>query len=400
MYNSCPSPNNRRNRQFSTSEKLEAIQRVHSGESKAAVARHIDVPESTLRGWCKKEDKLRYNADKLAGNGFKQSVVTPDTASKVVTKTNQESTPRSNSEPSNFAGTFRPTPNEVNFNQNLIAQLNNQLNLAISPKSTKFPNNGFTPQSNYLTKQNSDQGLDMIYNLKRPLEATVNRSPTGDQQFFDQKSIYLAMQAMQARSFPRVSSQHQPETMMPPGMYTTPPQLSNLQRKTSSSIPLDSNGNSFLLWQKYNQSLIAMMGGEKSQSSSDNNNKNVNGHVSQPNKTQTEYSIRSLSVSSSSSSASTPSVPNRSEDIDKRRVVLDDILNNNDVTVKNDPDVIGVPEAVAYAEKFFKWFETYSDPTITSQDFMHFEKLLRKVRDIAERENKPVLSSRKIRSRK
>lgn len=49
-----------------------AIQRIHDGESKASVARDIGVPESTLRGWCKNEDKLRCmsrqsleNADKL-----------------------------------------------------------------------------------------------------------------------------------------------------------------------------------------------------------------------------------------------------------------------------------------------------------------------------------------------
>ena len=46
-------------RQLSVREKLEAIQRVHNGESKASVARDIGVPESTLRGWCKSEDKLR-----------------------------------------------------------------------------------------------------------------------------------------------------------------------------------------------------------------------------------------------------------------------------------------------------------------------------------------------------
>lgn len=46
-------------RQLSVREKLDAIQRVHNGESKASVARDIGVPESTLRGWCKSEDKLR-----------------------------------------------------------------------------------------------------------------------------------------------------------------------------------------------------------------------------------------------------------------------------------------------------------------------------------------------------
>ncbi|KAF3423656.1 hypothetical protein E2986_13976 [Frieseomelitta varia] len=38
---------------------MDAIQRVHEGESKASVARDIGVPESTLRGWCKSEHKIR-----------------------------------------------------------------------------------------------------------------------------------------------------------------------------------------------------------------------------------------------------------------------------------------------------------------------------------------------------
>lgn len=51
-------------RQLSLEEKLQAIDRVHKGESKASVARIIGVPESTLRGWCKNEDKLKVMAMK------------------------------------------------------------------------------------------------------------------------------------------------------------------------------------------------------------------------------------------------------------------------------------------------------------------------------------------------
>ncbi|XP_066590691.1 protein distal antenna-like [Prorops nasuta] len=52
-------PGKRPLRALSASEKMDAIQRVHEGQSKAAVARDIGVPESTLRGWCKSEHKIR-----------------------------------------------------------------------------------------------------------------------------------------------------------------------------------------------------------------------------------------------------------------------------------------------------------------------------------------------------
>ncbi|EGI59416.1 Protein distal antenna [Acromyrmex echinatior] len=46
-------------------EKIDAINRVHNGESKAAVARDIGVPESTFRGWCKAKDKILSQANNL-----------------------------------------------------------------------------------------------------------------------------------------------------------------------------------------------------------------------------------------------------------------------------------------------------------------------------------------------
>lgn len=60
MAGTPPSKGKRPLRALSASDKIEAIQRVNDGESKASVARQIGVPESTLRGWCKNEDKLRY----------------------------------------------------------------------------------------------------------------------------------------------------------------------------------------------------------------------------------------------------------------------------------------------------------------------------------------------------
>lgn len=53
-----PRPGKRPVKNMSPKEKIHAIRRVTDGESKASVARDIGVPESTLRGWCKSEQKI------------------------------------------------------------------------------------------------------------------------------------------------------------------------------------------------------------------------------------------------------------------------------------------------------------------------------------------------------
>ncbi|XP_053597266.1 GATA zinc finger domain-containing protein 11 [Microplitis demolitor] len=59
MKSDSGKPGKRPLRALTNDEKVLAIQRVHDGESKASVARDIGVPESTLRGWCKSEEKIR-----------------------------------------------------------------------------------------------------------------------------------------------------------------------------------------------------------------------------------------------------------------------------------------------------------------------------------------------------
>lgn len=52
-------------RNLTPTDKVRAIQRIHNGETKASVSRDIGVPESTLRGWCKNEQKLRFMCRQL-----------------------------------------------------------------------------------------------------------------------------------------------------------------------------------------------------------------------------------------------------------------------------------------------------------------------------------------------
>ncbi|XP_037047967.1 uncharacterized protein LOC119082555 isoform X2 [Bradysia coprophila] len=66
---------------------------------------------------------------------------------------------------------------------------------------------------------------------------------------------------------------------------------------------------------------------------------------------------------------------------------------NNNTTVErmeNCDNKIDPFEAYRCAQIFYNWFQTYSDPTITSQDFLKFEDLFRRVGDITQRlQNSP-----------
>ncbi|XP_032690771.1 uncharacterized protein LOC116853710 [Odontomachus brunneus] len=105
-------PEKRHIKYFSLAEKVSAIDRVHGGESKASVARDIGVAESTLRGWCKSEHKIRsrYNnvaigmgprhapvniGRSMSANG-RQSLATPDEDAPVAKKAKIDRTSRQN----------------------------------------------------------------------------------------------------------------------------------------------------------------------------------------------------------------------------------------------------------------------------------------------------------------
>lgn len=46
-------------KKYSIDEKLKAIERFHRGEPKTVIGRSLGVPESTIRGWIKLEDKIK-----------------------------------------------------------------------------------------------------------------------------------------------------------------------------------------------------------------------------------------------------------------------------------------------------------------------------------------------------
>jgi len=50
----------RKKSSYTVEDKLKAVSRVRNGERQCVVYRELGIPESTLRGWIRDEDKLRY----------------------------------------------------------------------------------------------------------------------------------------------------------------------------------------------------------------------------------------------------------------------------------------------------------------------------------------------------
>lgn len=576
-------------RHLTACDKINAIQRIHDGESKASVARDIGVPESTLRGWCKNEEKLRYmsnnagsdnklTVDKLTEKMTDESALAaaaagmfggpPEKRAKLDNSLNFASNGKpkyddmnfksrnsigaidfSNSDKglgalhynglgsSNYTG-YKTSPdlstngrikcedsmlrgygadvkpsdptkselsmaaispltslshlsgmssigqsplglsfNEIASNLNLIAQLNNQSNLATVAGLNNSQNNGLRTvrpkqmsqsltvknvaklQHKSSTMDNIGMGVDMIDKPKKPSAASLSRdAPVGGalwywikhQQMLGLNNLYSAMpsSASPSRSSP---VQQKPQTMMPSTTTSsTPPPLSITPQTNSSTPTSDDTKNSSWFWQwcKYNQLGSAMMNNKPNcnnnrdnskqmydnilfshltkdmkecsnsptpSNNNINNNANTPEDLSKPNRSspmtpcmQSAQSIKTeieMELNDAANSPTTSPIPDQSEDINERQAALDNILynnNNNNVVVKNesDSDMNGLPEAVEYAEKFLKWLETYSDPTITALDFLQFRTLLNKIKKSAERINNPILESSKIRRRK
>ncbi|XP_071558904.1 uncharacterized protein Dan [Temnothorax nylanderi] len=117
-------------RAMTPQEKMDAIGRVHAGESKAAVARDIGVPESTLRGWCKAEDKIRAQLNNVRTTGTYDHILTSSSE---------------NSDNSRAGSSSRSTPTQNTMGMStcgVAERVNEELEAAgPAPKRPKMDNN-------------------------------------------------------------------------------------------------------------------------------------------------------------------------------------------------------------------------------------------------------------------
>lgn len=280
------------------------------------------------------------------------------------------------------------------------------------------------------------------------------------QQVLGLNNLYSAMPSSSSPNCSSPLQQQKPPII--PTMTSTPPPASTTPHTTSSTpsglSEETKNSSWFWQWYKYNQLGNALMA-EKSNSSNNNRSStkqmydnilfsqltkqmagssptpsNDNGHLNNLNNVNKPEDLSKPTLGNSSindtpdlseaMNSLTPSpvlvtefkvepameIEFKVEDIDKGqsdvRSRLDDLLynnNNNNVDLKIESSysvLTGPSEAVEHGEKFLKWLETYSDPTITAVQVTQFRSLLQCIKISAERANNPTFTSSKIRRRK
>lgn len=378
----------RHSRDLSVNEKLFAVKRIQAGESKASVARNINVPESTLRGWCKNSEKL---FQKLTEHTINVSLTAPPQVPQMSL---------------NFASNERAKHGDEISKSRSVSDV---IDLTSADKAKSLHR---TPQYYDESQANWSTGLSMGSTLESNSRSNHFALPGPND--LQPKGLYTPyVDAM--FNYPRDERHFFPNNKLvitspnsyPPTTPTSPVLTSFPSNGSSPSLPIPTTSStaqmfppttptlhdakeSILLWQAHhiNQSLIERMADKSPTDSKINFNNNIyTPHdlsvLRSPSKVEQVASLSTPLPSSSPQYQSKPSVI-----VDERQDALTN-LNNNHIAVNKDSaaDIAGLQDAIKYAEKFSQWFDTYSDPTITTQDVMRFEKLLGKVKKIFERKH-------------
>lgn len=434
-------------RSLSAHEKLDAIRRVHDGESKASVARDIGVPESTLRGWCKNEDKISYLS--------RQS--SPETDESIESQIKKTKLDEISSQPYNLS--LKSSATIFSDSKTDDIKLNEPIKIPIkeSPKTSSF--NERERNRAELARLSVELGL----NRPEMFVPSLNSSASNLADITTNINLLAQWNAllMQQQHHQQQKLQQQLPKKVPAQMDTTGIAsahvglLTTVDQETNKFTVKDkpSVHESVWYWLKSQQSMLGMSHTPTTISNSVSNLTNVNNTtpsttVSWPNMTPAVPSVspdqnatlqhwykqiayqqqphsqeckpilyQQLTKDAHPKPSISPlnvtlepvidqqNAENLSLHDDKQkqmekisnskiRSVLDNLLfnNNNNVSVsdkdgKGDEMLLSQSEAVEHGEKFLKWMEACSDPSVTAMQIMQFRTLLNNIKTGADKKN-------------
>lgn len=423
-------PGKRPLRALSASEKMEAIQRVHEGESKASVARDIGVPESTLRGWCKSEHKIRGMARNsstpdseahspasssgtnlaaaMAAGGANHSSEDEGPASKRA-KIDQSTGPG--------ASSFGINENSENDARLDLSSKIDYMGLMTSMASMRPENSALLLQQLGLLTGTSGGNLAkslMSLQAGLPHSSTVGLVENGLQytkgsgksgrhsiSAIAPTQIDTVAKSCSRKSLPAAAEA--PATPVPASPRKTNDNIGcSAQRESSKSARKDLVGSSKKpdesLWNWLTQQQQLM--GQQSQQ--------FNPSSSQQDGSWFWQYYKQCGFSLAPPTSVVPTTPVAKKSPSKTRALLDNVLcNNNNENVKrslnmDDTEVDGhedapvsSEEAIEHGEKFFKWLDTCSDPAVTRLQIMQFKYLLDNLKSCRKKSTISIKQSRK-----
>ncbi|KAJ8963258.1 hypothetical protein NQ318_018725 [Aromia moschata] len=417
-------------RSLTAHEKLEAIRRVHDGESKASVARDIGVPESTLRGWCKNEDKISYLSRQSTSPDTDESLERA-AQSKRPKLDDSSMQPFNLSMKSNGRASYSPTNETVYpYLQNGFAKVESEpakaplhLNAKTeTPKTTTSEqerNRAELARMGKVLANGTDNFFSRLAGNSADLRDHLNALAQWNTLLMQQQKMPQAgkpkvtapttspqMAASTAGLLTTVDQQKHAVKQLPKEKQSAdesiwywlsqnptflnqtgvPNGISTTSATTSSTTPaasmVSANGfdggmsaeQSAYLWRWYKQFGYTNL---QAQFPLTDSKPLLYQHL-----TKDQQNAENLSASVEVDKSGKASKAGHN----KGRTVLDDLFFNNNLVAgdkrngKEDEEIPSQNEALEHGELFLRWLETCSDPSVTAMQIMQFRTLLNNVR--------------------
>ncbi|RZC37952.1 CENP-B N and/or HTH 28 domain containing protein [Asbolus verrucosus] len=424
-------------RAISAHGKLEAIRRVHDGESKASVARDIGVPESTLRGWCKNESKISYLS--------RQS--SPDTDESVEPKEKRPKIEDSAMiQPFNLSlksstGMYTPNSSESLYTPmdyakgDMDCTPKTPQNLSIkteTPKSTASQGADREPKNKNaaLTRLCHELGLnkpEMFSSNSSYSELAVNVTLLAQW-----NNILMQHQLLQNGQNKRVAAAD--TTTAAAAAATSSGSKQNVAKPPKEQQSMEDYVNGWLKTQE----AAALAGGHSRQNlpnglsptpmpaaTSAGGTSSLNVAAAQNSWFWSWYK-RAYAQQAAANAANAAGLPpvssekpilyqqltkdaNDAENLTiekpvvvnntRMKSVLDNLLhmNNNNVSVEKKPEKeMSYAEAIEHGDKFLGWLESISHPSVTAMQIMQFRTLLNNVKNSVDRRNGDLQNKTKV----
>ncbi|KAJ3649533.1 hypothetical protein Zmor_021273 [Zophobas morio] len=385
-------------RTISAHGKLEAIRRVHDGESKASVARDIGVPESTLRGWCKNESKISYLSrqsspdtdESLEPKDKRQkieepmqpfnlslrstpTVYTPNSESLYTpmdySKTDMDSTPKT---PQNLSiktetpkSTASQERNRADFERNRAELTRLSIELGLNRSENTTANTSSNTLADFAANFNLLTQWNLLVQQQLQQQQQQQKKPSPDTTPATSKQSAAKPPKEQQSSEDYIKGWLKTQDIL---NRTTPANGLTTSNNSNSSL----QNSWFWSW----CTKVGSSGGQQTSAPSTNEKPILYQQLTK------DTDAENLSVDKSSN---------------KVKSVLDSFLhNNNNVSAEKKSDCLSYSEAVEHGEKFLKWLESYSNPSVTAMQIMQFKALLGNVKNSVERKNGDLQNKTKV----